>query len=523
VTATSASLRPPVSPKRAGFQSVLRAEWVKFRTVRGWIAGLGVAVLACVLFSYLVANGTHSGTCTGTGTNCKSGHPFVPTGPDGQAVADSYQYLARPLTGNGTITVQVASLSGLISSSPVNVAPSLSSTRPGLAGWAKAGLLLTPGTRQGSPYAAVMATAAHGIRFQYDYASDRAGLPGAVSATSPRWVRLTRRGDTITGYDSTNGASWHKIGAVRLPGLPATVDVGLFVTSPVSFHDGTGHQTQATGAFSHIALAGKVSGPWHSRSIGMSQADFYPTLGAGSMHRSASGFVLTGSGDIAPAVVQGVLGTNTAASTLLLGLTVGLIALIVIAAMFITSEYRRGLIRTTFTAIPRRGRVLAAKAIVIGAVAFAIGAIAAAASIPLGEHLLTSNGDYVFPASAAAVVQVVAGCGLVNALTTIAVLALGTMLRRSAGAITAGIVVFVLPYVIGSSLSGSIETWLFRLTPAAAFSVLGVLPRSALVDYPYTFGNGYYPLPPWAGLLVLAAYTVAALAAARVLLARRDA
>jgi hypothetical protein len=83
--------------------------------------------------------------------------------------------------------------------------------------------------------------------------------------------------------------------------------------------------------------------------------------------------------------------------------------------------------------------------------------------------------------------------------------------------------VFVLPYVIGSSLSGGAETWLFRLTPAAAFSVLGTPPRSALVDYPYTFANGYYPLSPWAGLLVLAAYTALCLCAARFLLARRDA
>ena len=45
----------------------------------------------------------------------------------------------------------------------------------------------------------------------------------------------------------------------------------------------------------------------------------------------------------------------------------GLIAVVVVAAMFITAEYRRGLIRITLAASPRRGRVLAAKAVVIGA------------------------------------------------------------------------------------------------------------------------------------------------------------
>lgn len=522
MSATTTRSRPTITPGRGDFSSAVRAEWVKFRTVRGWLVGLAITVLACVLFTYLVANGTHSGTCTGTG-NCSSGHPFVPTGPDGQAVADSYQYLSKPLTGNGTITAQVASLIGLTSTNPVNVAPSLAATRPGLTGWAKAGLLITSSTKPGSPYAAVMATGGHGIRFQYNYTGDRAGLSGAVSASSPRWVRLTRSGNTIAGYDSTSGSSWQKIGTTQLTGLPATVDVGLFVTSPAAFQSGTGYQTQATATFGHLTLTGERSTGWQSRSVGMSQADFYPTLGVGSAHRSGTSVVLTGSGDIAPAVVQGVLGTNTAASTLLLGLTVGLIVLIVIAAMFITGEYRHGLIRTTLTATPKRGQVLGAKAIVIGAVGFVIGAIAAGVAMPIGQHFLIKNGVYVFPANAGAVARIVVGCGLVSALTAVAVLGLGTILRRSAGAVTAGIVVFVMPYVIGSSLSGGAETWLFRLTPASAFSVLGILPRSPVVDYPYTFANGYYPLSAWAGLLVLAAYTATAVAAAKLLLDRRDA
>ena len=51
----------------------------------------------------------------------------------------------------------------------------------------------------------------------------------------------------------------------------------------------------------------------------------------------------------------------------------GLIGVIAVAAIFITAEYRRGLIRLTLTARPQRTRVLAAKAVVIGAVTFAVG------------------------------------------------------------------------------------------------------------------------------------------------------
>jgi uncharacterized membrane protein len=89
-------------------------------------------------------------------------------------------------------------------------------------------------------------------------------------------------------------------------------------------------------------------------------------------------------------------------------------------------------------------------------------------------------------------------------------------------------VVFVLPAftgpgVLGPASSSGAETWLYTVTPAAGFSVLGLLPRSSLVSFPYTMGNGYYPLPPWAGLLVLCAYAAAALYAAHITLRRRDA
>ncbi|GAA4483983.1 hypothetical protein GCM10023191_006450 [Actinoallomurus oryzae] len=508
-------------PATRGLRPVLRAEWTKFRTVRGRLITLGVTVVLCVTFTFLVANGTHAGICTGTGSTCRSGHPYVPTGPDGEAVADGYQFVERPLTGNGTITAQVGSLTGLTSTIPVDAAPSLAHTRPGLAGWAKAGILLRPSTEQGSPYAAVMATGAHGVRFQDDYTHDHAGRP--VSGSSPRWLRLARAGETVTGYESTDGTTWTRIGTAHLAGLPSTVHVGLFVTSPASFdRSGTGFPTQATATFDHVTVDGPdTRGAWRAQTIGAQ--DFYPKLPGAGYHRAGGSFVLRGSGDIAPAVVQGLLGTNTPSSTILFGLIVGLIAIIVIASMFITVEYRRGLIRTTFTATPRRHRVLAAKAVVIGAVAFGIGTLAAAVAVPLGEHLLKANGAYVFPAGALTMTRIVAGAGALVAVTAVAVLAVATIVRKSAGAIAASIVVFVLPYIVGSSMSGGAEEWLFRLTPAAGFSVLGALPRSAQVTYPYTMANGYYPLSWWAGLAVLCAYAALALGGATVVLRRRDA
>jgi len=520
MSATSAPSRPMIKPERASFPSGIRAEWVKFRTVRGWLIGLLVAAVLCVAFTFLVANGNNEGSCTPSGV-CTAGHPFVPTGPGGEAVADSNQFVSQSLTGSGTLTVQIASLTGLISNGPANMAPSLAHTRPELEAWAKAGILLTSSTNPGSPYAAIMATGDHGVHLQYNYTHDQ---PGTIANSLPRWLRLTRTGDTLTGYDSTNGTTWAQIGTAHLAGLPTTVHVGLFATSPVSFQSSSsGVPTQATATFDQVTLNGRAgSNGWQAHSIGTSAKDYYPTLGTGSYHRSGNTFVLSGSGDIALAV-NPLAGGNTASGSLWFGLLVALIVLIVVATMFITVEYRRGLIRTTFTATPQRGSVLAAKAVVIAAVAFVVGAFAATVAVPLGVHILNSNGNYIFPASVLTKVQIVAGSGALLALTAIAVLALGTILRTSAAAITTGIVVFVLPYIVSTYSSGGVGTWLFRLTPAAGFSVLGVIPRSALVNAPYTMSNDYFPLAPWAGLAVLCAYAAVALGVAALLLHRRDA
>ncbi|MGI5324100.1 ABC transporter permease subunit [Actinomadura nitritigenes] len=530
----TASRTPPLlagTPERARFTAVLRAEWTKFRTVRGWVLAPITAAVLCLVFTFLVANGTHTESCTGAGI-CKPGHAFVPTGPDGRAVADSYYTVGLRLTGDGTVTTRVTSLTGVVSTAPAGVAPAQAQrTRPGLPAWAKAGILLRPSTRQGSAYAAVMATGGHGDRLQYDYGNDRAGRRGPVSPASPHWLRLTRTGDTVTGYDSADGTTWAPIGTAHLTGLPATVYAGLFVTSPVSFRTSAeGSRTLATAAFDHTTIDDRAgvggraaSGAWQGQSIGAGQQDFYPTLRPGGFHRAGGSFVISGSGDIAPAVVQGLLGTGTPSSSLPFGLTVALIVVIVVATMFITAEYRRGLIRVTFAAVPCRRRVLVAKAVVIGAVAFVIAAVAAAAAIPLGEHVLRANGAYVFPVGALTVLRVITGTAALAAVSAVAVLAVGTIARKSAAAVAGGVVVFVLPSIIGSIGSGDAVEWLYRLTPAAGFSVLQALPRSAQVDYPYTFANGYYPLAPWAGLGVLTAWAALAFGIAAVLLRRRDA
>ncbi|HEV3066392.1 MAG TPA: ABC transporter permease subunit, partial [Streptosporangiaceae bacterium] len=208
------------------------------------------------------------------------------------------------------------------------------------------------------------------------------------------------------------------------------------------------------------------------------------------------------------------------------GAFAGLIVVIVVGAMFITAEYRRGLIRTTLAAVPGRGRVLAAKAVVLGSVTFAAALIGAAPVIPVGASLLRGHGNYVFPMSALTEIRLVAGLAALFAVTAVLALALGAILRSAAGAITAVIALIVVTFFFSVPLAvlpAGAGDWLLRVTPAAAFAITQYVPAYPQVSNAYTPQHGYYPLAPWAGLAVLCAWAAVALALAAVVLRRRDA
>jgi ABC-type transport system involved in multi-copper enzyme maturation permease subunit len=536
---TAATMAPQRAGERAGhagFAQVLRAEWTKFRSVRGWVIGMTVAAVVTVLVG-LFAAGSANIACPGPpGSPAKTGRaclPYIPTGPGGEAVTDSFYFVHKPLTGNGSITVQVTSLTGMQFSGDAQPGQGpRAGMRNGVVPWAKAGILIKESTRQGTAYAAMMVTGGHGVRMQYDYTHDIAGLAGKVSATSPRWLRLTRSGDTVTGYDSADGSHWTRVGTATLAGLPTSVQAGLFTTSPLSTvtspsFGGSSDQTgpsQATGVFGHLSLSGRSSGgSWAGANIGGGRAS--PGTGFGAFRRVAGGYSVTGSGDIAPDVAgPGSAFPTATIGDRLAGAFAGLIAVVVIAVMFITAEYRRGLIRTTLAASPRRGRVLAAKAIVIGSVTFVTGLAAAAVVVVAGTRMSSDQGVYVLPVSWPAEVRVVAGTAALLAVAAILALAIGTMLRRSAAAVTVAIVAIVLPYILGvaSVLPLGAAQWLLRITPAAAFAIQQSIPRYPQVGAAYT-PPAYFPLGPWAGFAVLCAWAAAALGLAVVLLRRRDA
>ncbi len=84
----------------------------------------------------------------------------------------------------------------------------------------------------------------------------------------------------------------------------------------------------------------------------------------------------------------------------------------------------------------------------------------------------------------------------------------------------------MLPYFFATALPvlpATAADWLLRVTPAAAFAVQQTVPRYPQVSASYTPGDGYFPLPPWAGFVLLYGYTALALGLAVVALRSRDA
>jgi len=522
---TVAPYHSPLSLERDSFWHLVHAEWIKFRTVRGWVIAVLVTIAAITAFVFVASGVSHSCVASGGPSAC----PVQPTGPGGVPVVDAFYFAHQPVTGNGMITVQVTSLTGQVEvGQSGNGAPEMG---PGLQPWSKAGIIVKENTSEGSAYAAMMVTGSNGVRMQWDYVNDTPGLAGRVSAAAPRWLRLVRDGGTITGYDSADGTHWTLVGTAALPRLTSTVQAGLFAAG--SYYESrsctldSNFCTRATGVFRHIDLSWRATG-WTGTNVGG------PSSGVpapGTLRRSAGALTVASFGDIGPGAGTAYGGTGQSLQRALDGTFFGLIPLIVVAAMFMTAEFRRGLIRVSLTAAPRRGRLLAAKAVVIGAVGFVAGLATATLALTVGTPLLRRSGGLAWPVSLLSEARMVAGTGALLAVAAVLALAIGTIVRRSAPAVAIAILVTVVPYLLafhsGSQPRGSGPGggggWPLQFTPAAALSVQQAVPQFHQLLAVYPLQAGYYPLAPWAGLAVECAWAAAALTVAFLLLRRRDA
>ncbi len=197
----------------------------------------------------------------------------------------------------------------------------------------------------------------------------------------------------------------------------------------------------------------------------------------------------------------------------------------VLGALVITGEYGTGMIRSTFTAVPKRLPALFGKALVFGAATFVVSAVSIVLTALLTAPLLATvnvSTDFGNPE----IWQALFGAAGYLTLVGLLALGLGAIIRNSAGGIAAVLgLILVLPAIVGLFTA--------LTTNEAAGTIAAFLPNNAgsrmyayVVEIPAGMEQFALPgitLEPWQGGLVVLAWVVAFFALASVLLKRRDA
>jgi hypothetical protein len=207
----------------------------------------------------------------------------------------------------------------------------------------------------------------------------------------------------------------------------------------------------------------------------------------------------------------------------LMGIAFAEIAVVVVGASLITSEFATGMIRTTLTATQGRLRVLAAKAIVLSVVVFPVALAAAGLGFVVSQSLLRDNG-YAPPAypevsiTDPSATRAVVGTALLLTAYALIALGVGTILRHSGATIATGVGLLFLPLLFLGAFPASFARRIEQFTPLAGMAIQSTTDRM-LSGFD---GRSGMPIAPWQGLGVAFAWALGALALGFVALRHRD-
>ena len=192
------------------------------------------------------------------------------------------------------------------------------------------------------------------------------------------------------------------------------------------------------------------------------------------------------------------------------GMLIAQVAIAVLGVLCISSEYSSGMIRTSLIAVPKRGRVLAAKSLVFAVVTFVVGEVTCFAAFFAGQALISGHAPHAALGDPG-VARAVAGGGLYLIALAVLSVAAGALLRHPAAAIAAMVgLLFVLP-AIAQALPDSWRNPVTEFWPTYAGGQLTTVYHSA------------HTLLPWPGFGVLCLFVAIVYAIAWTLLDRRDA
>jgi ABC-type transport system involved in multi-copper enzyme maturation permease subunit len=187
------------------------------------------------------------------------------------------------------------------------------------------------------------------------------------------------------------------------------------------------------------------------------------------------------------------------------------LAIGVLGVLVISGEYSTGMIRSSFMAVPRRLPVLWAKIAVFAAVTFVLMLIASFISF-FGVQAIVTQHHQQHALSDPGALRVVLGTALFLTVLGIMTIAIGALVRNTAGGIALFVgVLFVLPgitAILPASIADSVSPYLPLNAGTAVTTIV--------------FENSHH-LSPWGGFALFCGYAALAVAAAAVGLLRRDA
>jgi ABC-2 type transport system permease protein len=198
----------------------------------------------------------------------------------------------------------------------------------------------------------------------------------------------------------------------------------------------------------------------------------------------------------------------------LAGLYIGQLIIAVLGVMVISSEYSTGMIRTTLTANPHRGLMVAAKGAVFTVAAFVTSLVTSFTAFFVGQALMSSDHISTTIGSPNVLRAVIGGALFLTACGVLA-FGLGLLLRHTAAGIATALgLLFVVTIVIGflpQSWQNNMDKWVPALAGGQIWMTKGQPPGSTPM-----FG-------PWPSFAVLCGYAAVAVIAAVILFRRRDA
>lgn len=196
------------------------------------------------------------------------------------------------------------------------------------------------------------------------------------------------------------------------------------------------------------------------------------------------------------------------------GYQIGMVTIAVLGALLITGEYSTGMIRSTLTAVPTRTPVLAAKALALVVLTAAVALLGLLASYLVTMPAL-SQYDLVPALDDAQTWQIFGGTVYFLVAAALFSLGVGTLLRSTAGTVTVALtVLLLLPGILGFISLDWVKTLVSYLPLPVSGAFLSVSEETLF---------GVTEISAWTGVLVIAAYALVPMAAAVVVLRRRDA